>query len=82
MTVPFDMPPFGRDEIAPERPDPSLFARIEGLVGEEDALLAIPAQERTQQQHDRLRDIGDQLDRIWEALRARAKRLEERPATH
>jgi hypothetical protein len=80
MTIPFETPR-GPDEIAPERPDASLFARIEGLVGEEDALLTIPARERTRDQHDRLRDIGDELDRIWERLRARAKRLEERAAS-
>jgi hypothetical protein len=80
MTIPFE-PPRGRDEIAPERPDASLFARIEGLVGEEDALLTIPARERTGEQHDRLRVIGGELDRIWEKLRDRAKRLEERAAS-
>jgi hypothetical protein len=56
--------------------DLGLFARIEGLVGEEKALLEIPARERTRQQRDRLRDVGAELDRIWESLRARAARLE------
>jgi hypothetical protein len=80
MTVPFETPR-GPGEISPERPDASLFARIEGLVGEEDALLIIPARERTGEQRDRLRVIGDELDRIWEKLRDRARRLEERAAT-
>jgi hypothetical protein len=79
MTIPFETPR-RPDEVAPERPDASLFARIEGLVGEEDALLLIPARERTGEQDDRLRVVGDELDRIWEKLRERAKRLEERPA--
>jgi hypothetical protein len=54
--------------------DLSLFARVEGLVGEEKALLEIPRPSR--QQRDRLREVGAELDHIWEALRARAGRLE------
>ena len=53
-----------------------LFARVEGLVGEEKALLEIPARDRSRQQRDRLRDVGAELDRIWESMRARAARLE------
>ena len=56
--------------------DLGLFARVEGLVGEEKALLEIPARERSRRQQDRLREVGAELDRIWEALRARAARLE------
>jgi hypothetical protein len=52
-----------------------LFARIEGLVGEEHALLRIPAERRTDHEHARLREIGAELDRIWERLRERAERL-------
>jgi hypothetical protein len=52
-----------------------LFARIEGLVGQETALLRIPAEERTGEQHDRLRSIAGELDRVWEKLRERAERL-------
>jgi hypothetical protein len=81
MTVPFGGPALGRDDdLTREPPGASLFARIEGLLGEEDALLLIPARERTEDQHDRLRAIGDELDRIWERLRERAERLEERGA--
>lgn len=58
--------------------DLGLFARVEGLVGEERALLEIPARERSQQQRDRLRDVSAELDRIWESMRARAARLEAR----
>ena len=56
--------------------DLGLFARVEGLVGEEKALLEIPAQARSRQQRDRLREVGAELDHIWESLRARARRLE------
>ena len=56
--------------------DLGLFARVEGLVGEEKALLEIPARDRSRQQRDRLRDVGAELDRIWESMRARAARLE------
>jgi hypothetical protein len=79
MTVPFE-PPRRPEELAPEPPGASLFARIEGLIGEEHALLTIPARERTRAQHDRLRALGEELDRIWETLRDRAKRIEEQAA--
>jgi hypothetical protein len=36
------------------------------------ALLLIPALERKEHKHARLREIGDELDRIWERLRERA----------
>jgi uncharacterized membrane protein len=47
------------------------FARIEGLVGQEHALLRIPVSERTKEQHELLRTIGEELDRIWDKLRER-----------
>jgi hypothetical protein len=55
-------------------PEEGLFARIEGLVGEEDALLRIPAHERSGEQHQRLRSIAEELDRVWEHLRDRIER--------
>jgi hypothetical protein len=60
--------------------DPALreFARIEGLVGEELALLGVSEQDRTPEQHARLRTIRDELDRIFELLRERAERLSGR----
>jgi hypothetical protein len=70
----------GKDALAPEPADLKLFARIEGLVGEEAALLTIPARERGQHQHDRLREITAELDRIWEKLRERAERHGHRDA--
>ena len=70
--------PHAREEIAPERvpgkPELGLFARIEGLLGEEKALLEIPARERTDRHHSRLREIAAELDRAWEKLRERAER--------
>jgi hypothetical protein len=57
-----------------ESPEEGLFARIEGLVGEELALLRIPALERTEEQHSRLKSIGAELDRVFEKLRERAAR--------
>jgi hypothetical protein len=61
-----------------ELPEDGLFARIEGLAGEEDALLRIPARERSREQNDRLGSIGAELDRAWEKLRERAERLAHR----
>jgi hypothetical protein len=64
--------------IEPPGPDPSemtLFARMEGLAGEELALLAIPAHQRTREQHDRLRAIADELDHAFATLKERAHRL-------
>jgi uncharacterized protein DUF2630 len=65
-----------------ELPEDGLFARIEGLVGEEEALLRIPAHERSDQHHERLRSIGAELDRVWDKLRERAaRRAGRKPAT-
>jgi hypothetical protein len=75
MTIRNVQPP---DDKAAPPADLSLFARIEGLVGEERALLEIPVRERSQTQKERLRDLGDELDRMWETLRARAERLAAR----
>jgi hypothetical protein len=47
-------------DLSPIPPELELFARIEGLVGEE---------------RDRLREISAELDRIWEKLQERATRL-------
>jgi hypothetical protein len=60
--------------MAPRPAELDLFARIEGLQGEEDALLRIPASDRTGEQRDRLRVVGEELDRIWALLRERAQR--------
>lgn len=58
----------------PEWPESiALFAHIEGLIGEEAALLATPAHERTSEHHNRLRELTAELDRIWASLARRAK---------
>jgi hypothetical protein len=72
------------DQVKDVSPIPSeleLFARIEGLVGEEAALLAVPLQQRRQEQRERLHAIGEELDRIWEKLSERAKRLGADPTS-
>jgi hypothetical protein len=80
MSVP---PPHAPREVgdpAELAPEASLFARIEDLIDEEYALLLIPATERGRRDHERLHEIEDQLDRIWETLRERARRLGQHTA--
>ncbi|MGZ6575845.1 MAG: DUF2630 family protein, partial [Solirubrobacteraceae bacterium] len=62
-------------DLSPIPPELELFARIEGLVGEEAALLAIPRRARKREQRNRLREISAELDRIWEKLQERAAHL-------
>jgi hypothetical protein len=58
--------------------DLEVFARLEGLVREEIALLAIPAHQLAAQQRERLRAVTEELDRIWGRLRERAQRSDAR----
>jgi hypothetical protein len=82
MSNPAQVPlPRDMEDRPPRHPDLGLFARIEALIGEEDALLLIPALERKQHERDRLREIGDELDRIWKRLRERAGRSGEPTST-
>ena len=67
--------PRGEDDLTPDQPEVELFARIEGLCGEEAALLSIPADQRSHSQRDRLKAISNELDRAWKLLRQRAERL-------
>ena len=60
------------DDRAPLPEGIRLFSAVERLVGEEYALLAIPAHQRTDAQRSRLSEITEQLDRLWEKLRERA----------
>ena len=71
--------PRGTEEPVPAPSGMTLAARIEGLAGEE---LAIPAKERSRAQHDRRRAIGDELDRVFEALKERAHHLGRHDAAH
>ena len=75
MSVPPPKVPREPGDPAERAPAASLFARIEDLIDEEHALLLIPAAERRRRDHERLREIEDQLDRIWEKLRERSRRL-------
>ena len=68
-------------DLSPIPDELRLFARIEGLVGEEAALLAVPHHKRSDQQRQRLRVIGEELDRVWEALRDRAEHLHGKART-
>jgi hypothetical protein len=69
------VPPTTVKDLSPIPPELELFARIEGLIGEEAALLAVARESRDREQHDRLRAVSAELDRIWERLRERAERL-------
>lgn len=57
------------------------YAEIEGLVGEEYALLEVPEHERSRAQHHRLREIEEHLDESWEHLKKRAE-ARGLPGTH
>jgi hypothetical protein len=73
MAQPF----IGREDAATDTPDSEhlTFARIERLIGEEKALLEIPAHLRSDDQHGRLHAIGRELDQLWRMLRERADRI-------
>ena len=74
MTSPSSLEPEARKPEGPldHSPGAALYAQIEGLAGEEDDLLVIPAEQRQSHHHARLREIGEELDRIYERLRHRA----------
>jgi Protein of unknown function (DUF2630) len=69
------VPPQDVKDLSPIPPELSLFARIEGLAGEESAILAVPLHERSREQRERLHAVSAELDRIWEMLRERAERV-------
>ena len=72
MTIPPLELPDDRTDVPDEL---GVFARIR----EEHALLLISVGERTREQRDRPSSIGRELDRVFEALRRRAARLESNP---
>jgi Protein of unknown function (DUF2630) len=72
--------PRTKEDLAPDPPELGLFARLEALCGEEDALLKIPAKERSREHESRLRGIGAELDRAWERLRERVHHRDGRHA--
>jgi hypothetical protein len=72
------LPPEGIDKfLRPEELEPpeelEVYSRIEGLLGQEDELLDVPAHERTPHQHRLLVSVSAELDRAAERLRHRAK---------
>jgi hypothetical protein len=73
-------PQRGPRDYTPEPSDLELFAHVEGLMGEEEALLAIPHADRSEHHHHRLKAIGEELDRAFEKLRERAERVAHRSA--
>jgi hypothetical protein len=58
-----------------EDADIQAFAHIEGLCQEEAALLEMPEHERSPDQHERLRAISEELDRIRDRLHLREHHL-------
>jgi hypothetical protein len=68
-------PELARTKAAADPTDATYFSQIEDLVGEEAALLAIPAHQREPHHHERLQTIAADLDRIFEKLHERARRL-------
>ena len=69
------VPPEDVTDLSPIPNELETFARIEGLVGEEAALLEVPAERRKQAEHERLHAVSGELDQIWERLRERAEHL-------
>jgi hypothetical protein len=61
-------------DLSPVPGNLEAYAHIEGLVGEEDELLEGAEESRTEAHRERLRAIGEELDRAWETLRRRAER--------
>jgi hypothetical protein len=70
--------PKRKDELNPDPKGVTTFARMEGLIDEEAALLLIPGRERSREQRERLTIVGRELDRLSQMLRERAARLEHR----
>jgi hypothetical protein len=61
-------------DLSPIPRDFDAYAHVEGLVGEENRLLEEAEQGRREEHRERLKAIGEELDRAWESLRRRADR--------
>jgi Protein of unknown function (DUF2630) len=61
-------------DLSPISRDLQAYAHIEGLVGEENELLADAEKGRKEEHRERLQAITQELDRVWETLRQRAER--------
>jgi hypothetical protein len=66
-------------DLSPIPRDLDAYAHIEGLVGEETQLLEQAEHTRREEHRERLRAIGEELDRVWETLRRRAERRDKHP---
>jgi hypothetical protein len=78
---PFSDPRLARAAAGHDPPMPAgikAYAHVEGLLGEEAALLAVAKEERHEEHERRLREVTEELDRIWEHLRERAERHGDR----
>jgi hypothetical protein len=58
--------------------DEGIQSRIEQLVDEEHALLALDEGSRPAEKHERLKAVEVELDRCWDLLRQRRARREFR----
>jgi hypothetical protein len=54
--------------------DRAVYEHIEGLCGEEEALLQVPPHEREAHHHERLKHVEHELDRAFQRLRHRAEK--------
>jgi hypothetical protein len=63
-----------RDRVEPRDSYLEAYSHIEGLCGEETALLEVPEHERTHEQHTRLHALEQELDRVFHHLHARHER--------
>lgn len=73
MAQPSDVEALAAKE--PELPEElEAFARIEGLMGQEHALLSVPEEKRTDRERRLLEAVTAELDRIVEKLKERAVR--------
>jgi hypothetical protein len=70
---------FPGSEPPPADPEPPenvrAYTLAEHMIGEEYALLQVPEGDRTPAQRARLRELENELDRLWHALRRRAEAL-------
>jgi hypothetical protein len=71
-----ELVPSRQGELSYRQPDLELYARVEDLAGQEQALLEIPHGQRTDEQHRLIAAIGAELDRVAARLHERGRRAE------
>jgi hypothetical protein len=69
-----DIEALARDDETGLPEELEAFARIEGLMGQEHALLSIPAEKRTDRERRLLEAVTAELDRIVGKLKERTER--------